>query len=70
MIVHMKQRSSPESPEDRAKSKARGPYSLYLRVEQMRYIEDRAVKAGLSKSELVDMAIAFYIASLKDKKHK
>lgn len=58
-----------KTPEQLAvEGEGRGKYTLYLDNQSMAYIKQRASKAGISTSKIVDEAIAAYIRAIKDKK--
>lgn len=58
----------PKTPEDLAnKVKGKDKYTLYLDVPSMEYIKERAAKAGVSASEVVNEALALYIELIKKK---
>ncbi len=59
----------PRTPEELANApRTRDKYTLYLNVSSMEYIRDRAAKAGISASEVVDEALRMYIEVIGTKK--
>lgn len=58
------------TPNDIAKLKgAKDKYTLYLSIGTMTDLKSLADKAGTSLSQLVDEAVAGYLAAIKDKKN-
>lgn len=57
---------TPKTPEDLAKTpKGKDKYTLYLDVRLMEYIKDRAAKAGVSASQVVNEALGVYVDSIR-----
>lgn len=57
-----------KTPEQLAKKDStRDKFTLYLSVKNMNEIKQRAGKAGISSSAIVDEAISAYLYALKDK---
>lgn len=52
------------TPEQLAK-KTRDKFTFYLTVEHVQYLKERAGKAGVSTSEVIDAAIKAYIGAIK-----
>jgi hypothetical protein len=56
----------PKTPEEIAKNgPAMDQFNLYLEVSLMKYIKDRAKRAGTSASRVVNEAISMYVETLK-----
>ncbi len=62
----MKRARTPEELANKARIKSR--YTLYLNQSNMEYIRDRAAKAGIGASQVVNEAIQAYIETIKKKK--
>lgn len=61
----------PRTPEDLAKkTRGKDKYTLYLDVNLMDYIKDRATRAGSNASQVVNEAITAYVEFLKEKEKK
>lgn len=60
-----------KTPEQIAAESRRGKkrFSLYLSMDAMEYISQRATKAKVKPSRIVDEAIQFYIEAVAEKKH-
>ncbi len=66
----MKRVKTPEELAIKVRSKDKDKFTLYLSVKPLNYLKERAAKAGVSLSEVVDEAISQYIETIKDKSSK
>jgi hypothetical protein len=57
----------PKTPEQLANKEKRGQYTLYLNVNNMNYIKERASKTGIGASLIVDEAINLYLKTIRKK---
>jgi hypothetical protein len=66
MIKRMKSKT----PEQLAKEESEfSKFTLYLHEPTMKYLKQRALKAGTSLSKVVNQAILAYAAGIKDQKN-
>jgi hypothetical protein len=55
-----------KTPEELARLQGKDKFTLYLDIEAMTYIRQRARKAGTSTSKIVNEAILAYLAVIKN----
>jgi hypothetical protein len=60
----------PKTPEQLAqRGRIKDKVTLYLTVENIKYIRERAGKVGVSTSAVIDEAISQYISTIRNKKN-
>lgn len=62
----MKKAKTPEEIANEARE--RGGFRLYLNKKNMQFLEERAAKAGIKVSKIIDEAIAAYIETISKTK--
>jgi len=65
----MKRLRKPRTPAELSRKKTHKAYSLYLKIENIDYLQKEADKHGAALSVLIDEAIESYIAEIRGDSH-